>query len=159
MEKQFTATVFIVDEEKVLLLLHPKLKKWLPPGGHIEPNETPPECAIREALEETGLHIELIKDEHVWISRWNAISFERPWLCLLEIVPAYKDKPEHQHIDFLYLGKQVGGSIGEEHLKQQDIRWFTCEEVLALAPDEDIFVETQQVIQKIFEKVAADQLL
>jgi ADP-ribose pyrophosphatase YjhB (NUDIX family) len=149
LEKQFTATVYIIDGNKVLLVLHPKLGKWLPPGGHLEANETPPEGALREAFEETGLKVELIKDEHVWVSRWNAKSFERPWLCLLEEIPAHGSHPAHQHVDFIYLGRPIGGTITEEHLKQQEIRWFDLEQVLALKADQEIFVETQQVISKI----------
>lgn len=153
MEKQFTATVYILEENKVLLLFHPKLKKWLPPGGHLEDNELPPECAKREAQEETGLIIELIKDEHLWVDRWNAASFERPWLCLLENIPPHGSQPVHQHVDFIYLGRPTGGFISEDHRAQQPIRWFTLEEVLSLEPDRDIFVETQQTIQKIFSVV------
>ena len=78
MERQFTATVYILNEERVLLIQHRKLGKWLPPGGHIDPNETPPEAAKREVLEETGLEVELIQQENVWINSWNANSFERP---------------------------------------------------------------------------------
>jgi ADP-ribose pyrophosphatase YjhB (NUDIX family) len=152
MEKQMTATAYIIHEDKVLLLLHPKLNKWLPPGGHLEANELPPEGAIRETLEETGLEIALLKDEHLWVERWNAQSFERPWQCLLEHIPAYQDKPAHQHIDFVYLAKVVGGSISQAHQDLQPIRWFSCEEVLALKADEEIFVETQMTIQKIFEE-------
>jgi 8-oxo-dGTP diphosphatase len=32
---------------------------WTFPGGHIEPGETPPQAAVREAQEETGLHVRL----------------------------------------------------------------------------------------------------
>src|SRR5438309_1914918 len=98
MKKEFTATVYIIENQKVLLIYHHKLQKWLPPGGHIEENETPPEAAKREALEETGYEIEFIIQENVWIKQLNASSFERPYLCLLEEIPAYKDKEAHQHM-------------------------------------------------------------
>jgi len=157
MEKQFTATVYILEQGKVLLLFHPKFSKWLPPGGHLEPNEIPPTCAIREAYEETGLEVELIKEEHLWVSRFNAESFERPWLCLLENIPPQGGKPAHQHIDFVYLGKKIGGEIKEEHRNQHDIRWFTLEEVLRLKADEEIFAETQETISVIFAKEGSSQ--
>jgi ADP-ribose pyrophosphatase YjhB (NUDIX family) len=153
MEKQFTATVYILEGDKALLLLHPKLQKWLPPGGHLEEGEIPPQCALREALEETGLEIELIKDEHIWVSRWNATSFERPWLCLLENIPPHNSSPAHQHIDFIYLGKPIGGAITDEHRNQHEIRWFTQDEILQLKPDEEIFMETQETLGTIFAKM------
>ena len=53
MERHFTTTVYLLHKEKVLLLFHPKLKKWLPPGGHIEMDESPPIAARRKVMEET----------------------------------------------------------------------------------------------------------
>lgn len=149
MEKQFTASVYIIDKQKTLLIFHRKLKKWLSPGGHIEPNETPPEAAKREALEETGLEIEFIPQENIWINRWNANSFERPYLCLLEEIPAYGDKAAHQHIDFIYVAKAIGGKELCNHNEVDGMRWFTLEEVDALVPDQEIFAETQQVIRAL----------
>ncbi len=142
-EKHFTATAYIIDQGKVLLLMHPKLKKWLPPGGHVELNETPPDCAKREAQEETGLEIELIQQENLWLNFWNASSIERPYLCLLENIPAHGDKPAHQHIDMIYLAKPLRGTLLE------GVRWFTLDEVEQLTDEEEIFAETKTTIRHL----------
>ena len=64
MLRQFTATCYVIKDDKVLLIYHKKFKKWMPPGGHIDPNETPPEACRREVFEETGLEIEIIKQSN-----------------------------------------------------------------------------------------------
>lgn len=150
MERQFTATAYIVESGKVLLVYHKKLQKWLPPGGHVHPNETPPEAAIREAFEETGLTISLIRQENIWIERWNAQSFERPYMCLLEEIPAYQGNPAHQHIDMIYLARPAGGKLKENASETQGIRWFSPQELESLEPDVEIFVETIEAIRGIF---------
>lgn len=149
MERQFTATVYILDNKKVLLIHHKKLQKWLPPGGHMDPNETPPEAAIREAKEETGLDVKLILQENVWITRWNANSFARPYLCLLEEIPAFGDTPAHQHIDFIYVAEPAGGTLTHNSKETKDIRWFTLEEIESLQSDQEIFEETKQTLKKL----------
>lgn len=61
MKKHFTATAFVIDSHRrALLLWHKRLKRWMPPGGHIDPNETPEDAAARECKEETGLDVEII---------------------------------------------------------------------------------------------------
>lgn len=152
MIKQFTATTYIIDERlrKVLLIFHKKLKKWLPCGGHIDPNETPTEAAKREALEETGFHIEIIKQENVWIEKWNAKSFERPYLCLLEEIPAFGEMPSHQHMDFIYLARPIAGEKILNTKETEGIRWFSEEEIKSLKPDDEIFGETQDFLEHLF---------
>src|SRR5260370_36626267 len=57
-EGHLTASALVVSAtgERVLLLHHRKLDRWLQPGGHGDPGETSGEqVALREAHEEPGL--------------------------------------------------------------------------------------------------------
>lgn len=50
-----TGLVLAPDGERVLLVHHRRLDRWLLPGGHIEPeDDSAAEAAGREVLEETG---------------------------------------------------------------------------------------------------------
>jgi 8-oxo-dGTP pyrophosphatase MutT (NUDIX family) len=145
-EKHFTVTTYVIDEKKALLIFHPKHNRWLPPGGHLEPNETPPECAKREVLEETGLEVELIPQENLWIAEGNATSFERPYFCLLCNVPPHNANPAHQHIDLIYLARPTGkGALHNTY----SARWFTFDDLLRLKIDIEIFSDTHQMIQHL----------
>lgn len=151
MKKDFTAAVYILFEEKILLLYHKKLKKWLPPGGHLEPNETPPEAARREVREETNLEINFLRQENVWVNRWNANSFERPYLCLLEEIPAHGTTPAHQHIDFVYLAEPIDPQ--NTFSSDTEIKWFRKIDLETLIPDVDIYIETLEIITHLFESI------
>lgn len=148
MKKHFTTSVYILYEAKILLLKHPKLKKWLPPGGHLEENESPPDGAKREVKEETGLEIEMIPQENIWVNQWNAKSFERPFLCLIENIPSHKTEEAHQHLDLIYLARPIGNTIPQSDVP---IDWFTLDAIQAMKSDIEIFKETQEVIQAIFQ--------
>lgn len=157
MERQMTASVFIVEDDKVLLLFHKKLRKWLQPGGHMDPNETPPEAARREALEEVGIEIEFFKQENVWINRWNTNSFERPFLCMVEEIPAYKEHAAHQHIDYIYVARPAGDAAFTHNVEESDaVGWFTQEQVDAMIDDEEIYVETKELIRAVLSFCAAE---
>lgn len=48
------------DRHMLLVQLRDPLTRvatWFPPGGAVEPGETPAEAAVRETLEETGLRV------------------------------------------------------------------------------------------------------
>lgn len=154
MDRHFTVTTYVIENQSVLLIFHPKFNKWLPPGGHLEANETPPEGAKREVFEETGLDIAFIEQENLQIDAWNASSFARPYLCLLEHIPAHNASPAHQHMDLIYLARPAGGVLHANLIDQNLLRWFTLAEVDQLKKDEDIFGETQATIRHILSSHA-----
>ncbi|MYF90973.1 MAG: NUDIX hydrolase [Gemmatimonadetes bacterium] len=57
-----SAAALIVQHKRLLLVNHRKSGQydfWLPPGGKLQGNESIFDCARREAMEETGLSVEL----------------------------------------------------------------------------------------------------
>ena len=56
------ANVILINKGKVLLLLRSDKSRWMPgvygpPGGHVDPGETPKQAAVRETFEESGLTV------------------------------------------------------------------------------------------------------
>ncbi|HEY5624977.1 MAG TPA: NUDIX domain-containing protein [Dehalococcoidia bacterium] len=122
MRKHFTATAFVVRGDATLLHWHRRLAQWMPPGGHIEPDEEPVEAALREVREETGLVCEVVATS-------PAHSFGRPqqlpapYTILLEDIPDAKE-PAHKHIDLIYFVRPTDGA---DHGAVDDptLRWVS----------------------------------
>ncbi|TQE37428.1 NUDIX domain-containing protein [Streptomyces ipomoeae] len=57
------AEVWVTDPhlDHILLVKH-RVRGWVPPGGKVEPAETPREAAVRELREETGLLAQLLPE-------------------------------------------------------------------------------------------------
>lgn len=107
--RDFTVAVLVVRGNRILLHWHAKLGRWLPPGGHIEPNELPDEAAVREVLEETGVEAVLIS------SPLNAVDLPgQPRQLARPLGIQLADiAPNHQHIDLVYLAHGLTEGNGD----------------------------------------------
>ncbi len=118
----FTASVFIVHEGKVLLHMHKKLGKWLQPGGHIELDQGPDETARKEVREETGLEVELIGS--------RSADATIPGDTVPPVfINRHHFNETHEHIDFTYFGRVVGGELRPEEGTNTAFRWLSREEI------------------------------
>lgn len=151
MIRHFTASAFVIDSQKrVLLLWHKKSQKWMPPGGHIDENELPEDAAVRECKEETGIDVEIVNETQDDLFAANPAEgriLRRPVFFLLETIearPAHNE-PAHEHMDFVYLAKPIDETQTltlAEH-EGEELRWFTKEEVMRI-PDGEIFANVRR---------------
>ena len=126
MKRHFTATAFVVREGKTLLLWHRKLQQWMPPGGHLLPDEDPAAGALREVREETGVVAELL-------SLTPALPFAypqqlpAPYTILIEDSPGPDDP--HQHIDLIYFCRPRDGKAAQPPPDEETLTWVTEEQL------------------------------
>jgi len=139
--RDFTATTFVVQEDRTLLLRHKKLAAWFPPGGHIDANELPDDAARREVLEESGLVVELISHRST-LGDVGVIS--QPECILLEDI-----SDDHQHIDLIYFARVIGGTLSVSDREAEGYRWCSSSELESEDIHEDIRRLGQQAIEKV----------
>lgn len=136
-ERHHTATAYIVSGGRTLLLWHYKLRMWLPPGGHLEPNEDPVQGAVREALEESGLHVSVIPPSDLLDCTGPAI-LPPPAVILVEDI-VRPDQPFHQHIDHVYFTRAAAPVDFEAPIPHGLHRWTSSGELAEsfslVAPD------------------------
>ncbi|MCH2673572.1 MAG: NUDIX domain-containing protein [Dehalococcoidia bacterium] len=153
MIKHFTATAFVVQNNKIALHWHSKVCEWLPAGGHVEKNENPVQAAKREVKEEMGIDIRIISR-----SKYNFFEIDNipsPEVILLESV-FDKNIGKHQHIDFVYFAVPIENAVklsnqwkwldSNELLSQNKITNFNG---LSKSPPEDVIKLGVDAIKKV----------
>lgn len=105
-----SALVLDTDARKLLLVLHPKVGRWLQPGGHCEASDSGlAAAALREATEESGIAgLELVR---------GILHLDRhPAPCNRGVV--------EEHLDVRYLVLAPAESRAVASVESLDARWF-----------------------------------
>lgn len=129
-----TGSAFISSpcKEKVLLLFHPFLQRWLQPGGHADGDPDLLAVATREAHEETGLPL----------SQLCPLPFaakERvPFDLDIHEIPARGSEPAHLHYDlrFLLIASPELSLVPET--PSLKLAWLTLDEVSERTDEESV---------------------
>jgi len=115
-----SAVVTAPTGDAVLLVLHKRLKRWLQPGGHIDPTDadTTP-AARREVLEETGVEV---------ADGWTLVGLD------VHAIPAARGEPDHYHHDLVFHFQATTDelTISDE---SADLRWCKASDLEGLDPD------------------------
>ena len=125
MMRHFTATAFVVDGPRTLLHWHTRLQQWMPPGGHIEPDEDPVQAVLREIKEETALIAEVIPVQGTAPFAYPE-QVPAPYTILIEDIPGPGEP--HKHIDMIYFCRPVGGTE-KTIATDQTLRWVSEDEL------------------------------
>lgn len=146
MTRDLAVSVFVVWRGRVLLHRHRRLGLWLPPGGHVEPNELPDDAARREVREEAGVEVELIGPSPITAPGPRQLT--RPRGVQLESIA-----PGHEHVDLIYLARPIEPYSGRLGNSDDAMGWYGEADALAL----ELTAEVAQWVRLALAEVSAFQ--
>jgi ADP-ribose pyrophosphatase YjhB (NUDIX family) len=115
------AACVIKDNDGKYLLVQEAQPKvyglWNLPGGHVDKNESIEEAAVREAKEETGLDVGLVKKIGIWHNN-------------------VKEPIRHA-----FTVNVVGGKLKPQPGEILDVRWFTYHQIVKMKEEGKLRVE------------------
>ncbi|KJV28107.1 NUDIX hydrolase [Luteibacter yeojuensis] len=119
LEGHFTGSAWLVsaDGQRVLLMHHRKLQRWLQPGGHADGDADLAGVALREAEEETGLRDLAVMPAVFDVDR--------------HVIPARGHEPAHFHYDVRYVVVARGSEAFAANEESLGMAWRAIDEIAA----------------------------
>ncbi|MBX5439946.1 MAG: NUDIX domain-containing protein [Solirubrobacteraceae bacterium] len=105
------------------------------PKGHVDPGETPPQAAVREVREETGVEAELVEklgDVRYW--------YQRDGKRIAKVVA-------------FYLFDYRSGDVADHDAEVEEARWVPLERAL----DELSYRGEREMVQRALERVRRER--
>ncbi|QWT21463.1 NUDIX hydrolase [Bacillus sp. NP157] len=137
LDGHFTGSAWLVsaDGERVLLMHHRKLQRWLQPGGHADGDADLAGVALREAGEETGL-----RDLTVLPAIFDVDRHQ---------IPSRGSEPAHWHYDVRYVVVAGGSEAFEANEESLGLAWRQVSEI---AGDEDADASLRRMATKWLDR-------
>lgn len=141
MIKHPTASTFVfcefAESWRLGLIEHPRLRRHMVVGGHVERDETQAEAAVREATEESGLRVRLLAGPSLTLPAGSPhTQVPQPWWITEMLVPAdnHLDEP-HVHVDHQYVAIADSPVPVSEPVHPFD--WYSVDQLdgLSMFPD------------------------
>ncbi len=147
-----TASAFIINRgtNQVLLLEHKALKRFLQPGGHVDPSDkTLTGSALREIEEETGL-----RSEDLLLAPATPQHPDVPFDIDTHHIPEnpQKGEPEHDHHDFRYVFITDKKIINIDQSESGGYRWVEWDDF----KDDVNFQHNAKKIRRLLEPSVSD---
>ncbi len=135
-----SATVCVFDaEDRLLLVHHAEGDHWAPPGGAVEPDESPADAAVRECFEETGLHVRPLQILGVYGGQPCEVTYDNG-----DVV---------QYVLTLFRCEVIGGSLRPDGHEALDARYVAADEWQHLT----VPPWARLALPRAFDDIAADE--
>ena len=123
------------DKGRILLIRNADVDSWAPPGGSIEPDESPKDAAVREMREETGLLVEPVRIIGVYGGPQYRV--------------VYPNGDVASYVATVFECKVVSGEMAPDHEESLDVRYFSEAELDSM----QIWPAARMVLRDAFNQV------
>jgi 8-oxo-dGTP pyrophosphatase MutT (NUDIX family) len=136
----------VVRDDRVLLLWHGSLSRWVPTGGRIElaSGEYPHEALIREVQEETGLSVSVASGGGMEVRDEAASPLPMP-VSIQEI----RISPSAEYLDFVYFCHVVDGEVSLDYRAARAYHWFSKDDLQRFPLMPHVFAYASRALEQL----------